>query len=97
MREFGWATFRRSVGTCTLFFVAFAGPVVGQGIRGEVRVSTGFLEARPLVRDSMPDAEVAGGGLRRRLDDGTIVTCTQGDFCRWFRADDVEEIVVTTQ
>lgn len=97
MREFGWVTIRRSLGAGTLLLVATVGTAAGQGVRGEVRVSTGFLEARPLVRDSMPDAEVAGGGLRRRLDDGTIVTCTQGDFCRWFRADDVEEIVVTTQ
>lgn len=97
MREFGWATFRRSLWVGTLLLVFFAAPSAGQGIRGEVRVSTGVLEARPLVRDSMPDAEVPGSGLRRRLDDGTVVTCIQGDFCRWFRADQVEDIVVTTQ
>ncbi len=97
MRYFGWMAVRRGLGAGTLLLVASAGPALGQGMRGEVRVSTGFLEARPLVRDSIPDGAVPGGGLQRRLDDGTLVTCMPGNFCRWFRAGDVDQIVVTTQ
>lgn len=97
MREFGWAAFRRSLGAGTLLIVASAGPALGQGMRGELRVSTGFLEARPLVRDSLLDGDVPGGGQQRRLDDGTLVTCIQGNFCRWYRADEVDQIVVATQ
>ena len=97
MRKWAWTPHRRCLGVAAFLVLAAAGPAVGQGIRGEVRVSTGFLEARPLVRDSMPEGDVTGDGLRRRLADGTVVTCIQANFCRWFRADDVEEIVVTTQ
>jgi hypothetical protein len=60
-------------------------------------VNNGFLEARPLVLDSLADADVAGEGLRRRLPDGTVVTCIPDDYCRWFRADEVEQVVVATQ
>jgi len=72
-------------------------PVRAQGYRGEARVGTGYLEARPLGRDSLPESEVEGTGLRRRLEDGTVVTCTQGDYCRWYRAGDIESLFVTTQ
>lgn len=85
------------IGPAVLMLLASVLPANGQGVRGEVRVSSGFLEARPLVRDSLPDADVPGTGLRRRLADGTVVTCAQADFCRWFRADDVDQIIVTTQ
>lgn len=68
-----------------------------QGFRGEARVGSTFLEVRPLVRDSLLEGEVPGTNLRRRLSDGTVVTCTQGDFCRWYRAGEVESLVVTTQ
>ena len=68
-----------------------------QGYRAEVTVGTSYLEARPLVRDSLPVGAVEGEGLRRRLDDGTVVTCLQGDFCRWFRADEVESVFVNNQ
>lgn len=72
-------------------------PLAGQGYRGEVRIGTGYLEARPLVRDSLPASEVEGTGLRRRLADGTVVTCTEGDYCRWYGAGGVESLFVTTQ
>ncbi|MDH3733851.1 MAG: hypothetical protein OEU54_09975 [Gemmatimonadota bacterium] len=68
-----------------------------QGYRGEVRVGTNYLDMRPLVRDSLPDEDVEGGGLRRRLADGTTVTCVQGDYCRWYRADELESVFATTQ
>lgn len=87
----------RRTGAVTLLLLATATPAGAQGIRGEVRVNNGFLEARPLVLDSLPDADVAGDGLRRRLADGTVVTCIPDDFCRWFRADEVEQVVVSTQ
>jgi len=68
-----------------------------QGYRAEVRASSSYLDVRPLVRDSLPESEVAGDGLRRRLADGTTVTCVQGNYCRWYRAGDVESVFVTTQ
>ena len=80
-----------------LFLVASATTSAAQGVRGEVRLNTGFLEARPLLMDSLPDGSVAGDGLRRRLADGTVVTCIPDDYCRWFRADEVEQVVVATQ
>lgn len=97
MRNFPRSAVQRCIRVGTLLLVASAAPVMGQGMRGEVRVSTGVLGARPLVRDSMPVDEVPGGGLQRRLSDGTRVTCVVNNFCRWFRADDVDQIVVTTQ
>ncbi len=89
--------FRSPASLATLMLLAFTLPALGQGVRGEVRVSSGFLEARPLVRDSLADADVPGTAVRRRLPDGTVATCILGNFCRWFRADEVEEIFVTTQ
>lgn len=74
-----------------------AGSVLAQGYRAEATVGTSYLEVRPLVRDSLPVGAVEGDGLRRRLDDGTVVTCVQGNFCRWYRADEVESVVVNTQ
>lgn len=83
--------------TAVLALLAAAPGAEGQGYRGEIRVGSGYLEARPLVRDSLPEADVEGMGTRRRLADGTVVTCIQGNFCRWYRADAVESLFVTTQ
>lgn len=69
----------------------------GQGFRGELRVGASFLDLRPLVRDSLPEDEVPGDGFRRRLPNGTIVNCTEGEYCRWYRSDDIESISVVTQ
>ncbi|HSM07566.1 MAG TPA: hypothetical protein VLA33_00935 [Gemmatimonadota bacterium] len=79
------------------FALVTAEPVAGQGYRAEVTVGGSYLEVRPLVRDSLPVEEVEGTSLRRRLPDGTVVTCLQGDFCRWFGAGEVESVGVTTQ
>lgn len=68
-----------------------------QGYRAEVRMGTNYLDMRPLVRDSLPESEVPGEGLRRRLADGTTVTCIPGEFCRWFRAGGIESVLVATQ
>ena len=74
-----------------------ADSLAAQGYRGEVRIGTGYLEARPFVRDSLPESEVSGAGQRRRLENGTVVTCTLGEFCRWYRGGGVESFFVTTQ
>jgi hypothetical protein len=71
--------------------------LAGQGFRAEVGVWGSSLELQGLVRDSLPDDEVAGDGLRRRLADGTVVTCSPGDFCRWFRTEGEESITILNQ
>lgn len=68
-----------------------------QGFVGEARVNASELELRPLVRDSLLESQVAGEGLRRALDDGTVVTCILANYCRWFRSDQPEALAVVTQ
>jgi len=69
-----------------------------QGYRGEFRVVGSFLELRGLERDSLPEGAVAGDDIRRVLEDGTVVSCIPGEFCRWFQsADEEESISVVTQ
>lgn len=55
-----------------------------QGVRGEVSLNWGWLQLRPYVVDSLAEATVAGEGVQRQLDDGTVVTCVEGEFCRWY-------------
>lgn len=74
-----------------------ATPALGQGYRAEISVGANHLEARPLLRDSLAEAEVPGGNLRRRLADGTVVTCAVDDFCRWYSAGEIESVSVVTQ
>ncbi len=69
----------------------------GQGFRGELRVGASFIDLRPLVRDSVPADQVPGDDVRRRLPDGTFVNCIPGDYCRWYRAADLESFAVVTQ
>jgi hypothetical protein len=72
--------------------------LMAQGYRGEFRVAGSFLELRGLERDSLPEGAVAGDGIRRVLEDGTIVSCIPDEFCRWFASVDEEEsISVVTQ
>lgn len=71
--------------------------VEGQGYRGELTVGGSYLEMRPVARDSLPESEVPGEGVRRRLEDGTVVTCTPGGFCRWYRAADVQSVWLANQ
>jgi hypothetical protein len=68
-----------------------------QGYRGEARVTGMFLDLQTIVRDSVPESQLPGDELRRRLPDGTIVRCTRGDFCRWYRSGPVQSISVATQ
>lgn len=72
-------------------------PLHAQGYRAEVTVTAGYLELRPLARDSLPADQVPGDGLRRRLDDGTVVSCVPGQWCRWYRTAEVEGISVASQ
>jgi len=52
---------------------------------------------RSLERDSLPESEVPGEGLVRRLADGTIVSCTIGDYCRWYRSGRTDGLWATNQ
>jgi hypothetical protein len=69
--------------------------LAAQGYQAEVRVRGDVLELRGLVRDSVPESSVPGDGLQRRLANGTIVTCLTDDFCRWYRAGDVQTVTPT--
>jgi hypothetical protein len=71
--------------------------LVGQGYRAEIGVWGSSLELQGVVRDSLPEDQVPGDGLSRRLGDGTVVTCTPGTFCRWFRTEGEESITVLNQ
>lgn len=80
--------------------MAFAlgpGQLQAQGIRGTVTIDGSFLELPTLQRDSLPESGVPGDGPTRRLADGTVVTCTPGDWCRWYRTGQIEEAWSTNQ
>lgn len=74
-----------------------AAPLHGQGYRARLDVGGSILEVRGLVRDSLPEEQVAGQGLRRRLPNGTVVTCAPGGFCHWYRSGDVRTLSPLTQ
>lgn len=80
-----------------LLCLVTATPALGQGYRAEVSVGANYLEARPVSRDSLAEADVPGDNLRRRLSDGTVVTCIPGNYCRWYRAADVETVNIANQ
>ncbi|MEE9470738.1 MAG: hypothetical protein V3W32_03400 [Gemmatimonadota bacterium] len=80
-----------------LLFSLSPEPLAAQGFRGEVGMSASFLETPTLVRDSVPESEVPGEGRLRQLPDGTVVTCTTGEFCRWYRSGPIEPIWVLNQ
>ncbi|MCL7966032.1 MAG: hypothetical protein M8857_02910, partial [marine benthic group bacterium] len=63
-----------------------------QGIRGELRVRGDIVGFQRLQRDSVPESQVSGSGAQRQLADGTAVTCTTGDFCRWYGSGDTESV-----
>ncbi|HKK27887.1 MAG TPA: hypothetical protein VKB18_07380 [Gemmatimonadota bacterium] len=68
-----------------------------QGYRGQAGAFATYLELRPLVRDSLPEDQVPGDGLRRRLADLTVVSCTPNEYCRWYRSGPVRDVAVATQ
>ncbi len=74
-----------------------ATPLVGQGYRAEVGVWGSYLELRGAARDSLPEDQVPGEGLRRRLADGTLVSCIPQRFCYWYRAAGEEPVTILSQ
>ncbi|MEE8176216.1 MAG: hypothetical protein V3T97_06360, partial [Gemmatimonadota bacterium] len=80
-----------------LLFSLSPEPLGAQGFRGEVGMSASFLETPTLVRDSVPESQVSGEGRLRQLPDGTVVTCTPGEFCRWYRSGPIEPVWVLNQ
>jgi hypothetical protein len=76
--------------TAVLVFSGLAVSVPATVAAQQVRVigasTVRYIELRPLQRDSIAEADVAGSGLTRRLDDGTAVRCLPEDmFCRYTR------------
>ena len=72
-----------------LLFLAFAvaslpSVAQAQGIRGDVRLNWGWMQLQPFALNSVPEAGVPGSGVQRQLADGTVVSCVEGDSCRWY-------------
>lgn len=63
-----------------------------QGYAGELRVRADAVGFQGLQRDSVAESEVSGDGVARRLPDGTLATCLEGDYCRWYGSSDTETI-----
>jgi hypothetical protein len=55
-----------------------------QGIRGDVRLNWGWMQLQPFAQDSVPESDVSGSGLQRELANGTVVSCVEGNYCRWY-------------
>ena len=66
--------------------------LLAQGYSGELRVRADAVGFQGLQRDSVAESEVSGEGVARRLSDGTLVTCLEGDYCRWYGSTDSETI-----
>lgn len=84
------------IGCLTAILVAPTG-AAAQGYTAEVAVNGSFVELRGLARDSLPESQVPGDGLTRRLEDGTLVRCIPNEFCRWFPSGEVEEVSLMVQ
>jgi hypothetical protein len=67
---------------CALLWLPSA--ALAQGIRGDVTLNWGWMQLQPFSQDSVLEGDVAGTGLQRQLEDGTVVTCVDGDYCRWY-------------
>lgn len=80
-----------------LTLLASPAPLAAQGYTAEVSVNGWMIELRGLRRDSLPESQVPGEGLRRELDDGTVVVCIPGEFCRWFPSGDEETVSLVTE
>jgi hypothetical protein len=88
-RPFLWIT------ACCLLW---PGVLHSQGVRGEVSLNWGWMQLQPLVVNSLEESSVPGSGTLRQLDDGTSVTCIQGDVCRWYeRSGETRDITPFTQ
>ena len=80
---------------CALMWPAGLG---AQGVRGELSLNWGWLQLRPYAVDSVPASAVGGSGLQRQREDGTTVTCIDGEFCRWYEvASKSQDITPFTQ
>lgn len=81
-----------------LALLTLPAPLAGQaGYTAEVSVHGRVIELRGLRRDSLPADQVPGDGLRRTLEDGTVVSCVPGEFCRWFPSGEEESISLVTE
>jgi hypothetical protein len=67
------------------------------GVRGDVRMTASYVDHRLLLRESIPESEVEGDGVVRRLPDGTTVYCIPGEDCYWYRAAGTESSIPMTQ
>jgi len=60
-------------------------PSAAQGVRGDFRIDAAYTEYPTVERVSIPASEVPGEGVRRELEDGTIVECIDGE-CYYYRS-----------
>ena len=74
-----------------------AAPAHSQGVRGSLSAQGSVIELRDLERDSLPADQVPGAEVRRRLEDGTVVTCIPDEFCRWYATGDRRTASLVTQ
>ena len=77
--------------------ILFASEPEAAGMRGDVRMTASYLDYRVLVRESIPESEVEGDGVVRRLPDGTTVYCIPDGDCYAYRAAGTESSVPMTQ
>jgi len=77
--------------------LAWPSALHAQGYSAEVSVFGSTIDLRDVARDSLPEGEVPGDGLTRRLDDGTVVTCVPEGFCRWFPAGAERAVALVVQ
>jgi hypothetical protein len=80
-----------------LALLALPAGLAAQGYTAEVSVFATRVDLRGLARDSLPEDQVPGEELSRRLEDGTVVTCIPNEFCRWFPSGPVEHVALVTQ
>lgn len=77
--------------------LAWPAALAAQGYTAEVSVTGSVVELRGFARDSLPEDLVAGEGLSRTLDDGTVVTCIPEEFCRWYPSGPEESVSLVTE
>ena len=59
----------RRIALGAAFSLLLAAPVLGQGVRGDLRVDYGYIEYQTVRRVSVPEDQVPGSGNRRVLPD----------------------------
>lgn len=85
------------LGGVVLAALVVAAPAPAQGLRGLVSARGNVIELRDLAPDSLPADQVPGADIRRRLEDGTVVTCIPDEFCRWYATGDRHTVSLVTQ